>query len=746
MTDSPAVAFLKALDSTGRHNLVALDPEKQLPPRGRTIKPGRWDQVDGFVTRFNGTHNVYFSVNEPVEGAPHSKLSVADIGNLRAICADLDAKTFKDGAPRTKQSILDQIDNLDPLGGQNPTLLVDSGGGYGAFWKIPPTPATLESIRAAESLAEGIRQALGGDPVGNVDRIMRLPGTINRPDAAKRARGRTEVLSRTLHLDGPMHSLDAMAKDWPAGAATTTALRTRHQTRADADGPGDLARAMDFLRSKECPKAIEGESGTKAMLLAACALRDLNLSEDRTKELLAAMWVPMQADPAWVAAHFESRVATAFASSDRGAVSSVADSDAFGTPDGVEGGAEGGAGAGAAESRDGLTDDQRSACAALGLSWGQVLKLKAGAKGGGKKDGRPPAILVAERDARKMALAENSPFLIDGFLDADTVSSVYGGWGSGKSFAVLHMALTMSAGKPWNNMATKQGFVVYVAAEGARGMLGRIAAYETEHPDIFADANLCMHRETVNMLSGEGDVERLLSAIRALEPARGKPVLIIIDTMARAMAGGDENSSETMGKFIAAADALRMATGAHILLVHHTGKDASKGARGHSSLGGALDTMVSVTLDPDTGLRTLEVVKQKELEAGLKIEFRIKPVVIGTTPDGTERGSGLAVFGAVRRPSEGQAGPLPARVLTDVEQKVLDVLGGRTADKFILAGEVKVAWESGGGRLLSRNAINGAIKNLAKKGCVVLDDSVIRPGQHQDQGEGFETADGPPQD
>src|SRR5262249_28464479 len=121
---------------------------------------------------------------------------------------------------------------------------------------------------------------------------------------------------------------------------------------------------------------------------------------------------------------------------------------------------------------------------------------------------------------------------------------------------------------------------------------------------------------------------RVLDAIRCAELT--EPVgLIIIDTLSRAMAGGDENSSEDMGEFVMNVDRLRSWTGAHILIVHHLGKDASRGARGHSLLHAAVDTEVTITRDSATGISTATVTKQRELPTFGQIYYRLRSVELG---------------------------------------------------------------------------------------------------------------------
>jgi len=99
------------------------------------------------------------------------------------------------------------------------------------------------------------------------------------------------------------------------------------------------------------------------------------------------------------------------------------------------------------------------------------------------------------------------------------------------------------------------------------------------------------------------------------------------------MAGGNENSPDDMGRFVAHCDRLRLATRAHVLFVHHSGKDDSRGARGHSLLKAAADTEIEVTAT-EACLRTAVVAKQRDHKIGDAFGFRLLPVEIGQDRDG----------------------------------------------------------------------------------------------------------------
>jgi RecA-family ATPase len=105
-------------------------------------------------------------------------------------------------------------------------------------------------------------------------------------------------------------------------------------------------------------------------------------------------------------------------------------------------------------------------------------------------------------------------------------------------------------------------------------------------------------------------------------------LLLIVDTVSRAMAGGDENSSQDMGALIGTCDRIRAELPCTVLLIHHAGKDTTKGARGHSSLRAAVDTEIEVTGTANP--RVITVRKQRDLPSGETFAFDLEPVELGT--------------------------------------------------------------------------------------------------------------------
>jgi hypothetical protein len=218
---------------------------------------------------------------------------------------------------------------------------------------------------------------------------------------------------------------------------------------------------------------------------------------------------------------------------------------------------------------------------------------------------------------------ENEPlpdFIIDKTLVAKSLAMLVGEPGTYKSFIALAFAMCIKAGVPFAGRAVTQGSVVYVLAEG-RGMFSLRTRAWKQHNDILGDLGVFLLTHPVQ-LADRGEVESLIQAILAL-PER--PALVIIDTLARSAVGLNENSAEHMGAVIAGADRIREATGAAVLLLHHTPRGEER-ERGSTALRGATDTLLLATVDGD--FITLSVKRQKDVEEATPLVLRRRVLIL----------------------------------------------------------------------------------------------------------------------
>lgn len=224
-------------------------------------------------------------------------------------------------------------------------------------------------------------------------------------------------------------------------------------------------------------------------------------------------------------------------------------------------------------------------------------------------------------------------YLVKGLLSSGAMSVIYGPSNSGKTFFALDLAYHIAIGAPWRGRRVVQASVLYLAAEGGTGVLNRISALKRRHG--VCDVPMAVKRAGMDLLHDQADLQHIaeLSAqVKARNPQA--PLLIVIDTLSRIMAGGDENSAADMTALIRNVDGIRELTGAHIVLVHHTGKDTAKGARGHSSLRAATDTEIEVA--NDNGARAAMVTKQRDYQGGETFAFNLESISLGFDQDGDE--------------------------------------------------------------------------------------------------------------
>lgn len=231
--------------------------------------------------------------------------------------------------------------------------------------------------------------------------------------------------------------------------------------------------------------------------------------------------------------------------------------------------------------------------------------------------------------AAALALSEPAEPLIDGLLDEGALSVFYGESNAGKSFIALDMSYAVATGGLWNGKRTKRGLVIYVCAEGGRRFTRRIAALKETRGHTGEKPFFALVNYPIDLRSSDADAKELLSLIRAAETQCGERCAwVIVDTLSRALAGGDENSSVDMGRIVTAADHIRAETGAHFTYVHHCGKDSARGARGHSLLRAATDTEIEVTAG------AIKVTKQRDMESGGAFGFDLMDVQLGADSAG----------------------------------------------------------------------------------------------------------------
>ncbi len=305
----------------------------------------------------------------------------------------------------------------------------------------------------------------------------------------------------------------------------------------------------------------------------------------------------------------------------------------------------------------------------------------------------------------QFAVQTSHQYLIKGLLPKATLGVLYGESGSGKSFITLDMCVAVARGLPWRGKRTTQGRVIYIVAEGAAGFRNRLIAYARHHGLDPASIPLDIIDATPNLLLKDD----ALDVCKAILDTGARPSLVVVDTLAQAMAGANENASEDMGKALAHCKGIFKATGAMVLLVHHSGKDSSRGARGWSGMRAAADVELEVTRTLQG--RALRTTKQKDGADYQEWGFGLEVVNIGTDPDGDTLTSCVVVEAEVPATvSSRDRGP-NEQVILNVMSEIAMVQSAGIDRKTVLDQAMK-SFEADPDPKNKRNNLNRALKKL----------------------------------
>jgi hypothetical protein len=244
-------------------------------------------------------------------------------------------------------------------------------------------------------------------------------------------------------------------------------------------------------------------------------------------------------------------------------------------------------------------------------------------------------------------------WIVDDIIPEADLVILYGASGSGKSFIAIDLTMAIARGIEWRGKAVRQGRVVYIAAEGGGGFRNRLKAYAHHHAVDLAGVPFGVIHATPNFMLKD-DVKAVAAAINA---AQGADV-IVVDTFAQVTPGANENAGEDMGLALKHARRIGEETGAVVILVHHSGKDEARGARGWSGLRAAADAELEVVKTPAG--RWMRTTKQKDGDDTGEWGFQLAKVAIGEDDRGREIESCVVLEAGV--PRTGAGVPRPHRL------------------------------------------------------------------------------------
>lgn len=217
---------------------------------------------------------------------------------------------------------------------------------------------------------------------------------------------------------------------------------------------------------------------------------------------------------------------------------------------------------------------------------------------------------------------------VQGVLPTTGLATIFGPSGSGKSFLLLDLMAAIAEGRAWHARQTEPCRILCLVLEGRAGFLQRIRAWERHNGRPYPkEVSFMMDDFGLNAKDDVTDLEAAILATSGFD-------LILIDTLNRAAPNADENSSSAMSQLISAAGKLQAAVSGLVILVHHTGKDESRGLRGHSSLFAAMDAAIEVKRNGDD--RSWRLLKSKDGQDGAECYFKLTEVDLGDSGQGPE--------------------------------------------------------------------------------------------------------------
>ena len=682
-----AVNFLVDVSNGGYLSVVAVpvnEHAKETIPRAITYDlsdASAADEMRSFI-RFQETqpHNVFFAPNMAVYKEPN-RFGVPrknDIELIREIILDFDpdkALPLADERMRLR-GVADMLVN----GRVPPRSIIDTGGGMQARWMLrdpiyidlddPKRDARIDEI---ESLMRRLARALGADTATcTVKNLFRVPGTKNWPTAAKRKAGREISVSGLWHVGFSETALD----DLRALCVTGPEDDPTDAPQVDLEGVTEAHLIEVLGQPKNLPKRLLDLVAAKPGLAAAVKRPDIKAldtsGEDHELCMTLARFQIRPGDMALLLCAYGAKVHKTFHEEHRlFSYVRTTVSKAWRLANG------------ALEFVDNTVIDEEQA----------AKDREAAAK---QEQARFDRFKPLNRDAFKALHHERKPALVDGLLDRHGMSVVYGASGSGKTFVVLDIGTRISNGMLVLGRKVTQCAVVYIAAESPASVEPRWDAIVKTYGET---PNFYVISATPNLFDLKtGDLDAVGKQIAGLHLDIG---LIIVDTLARVMIGGNENSTEDMSLLVSNGDKLRDAFKCNVMWVHHSGKDESLGARGSSALRAATDTEIEISKGwfDVTKLRNDSSFKHKfELQTGIEV---------GSKLDGSPRTSCVVQW--LEGSSIGSEGkPKPEAAMRDV---IVYLMG--KAGKPMTIGDIRAAAELEGVKL----GTAGALKQLLMRSC-----------------------------
>ncbi len=311
-------------------------------------------------------------------------------------------------------------------------------------------------------------------------------------------------------------------------------------------------------------------------------------------------------------------------------------------------------------------------------------------------------------------------WLVKDYLESNTLALMYGPPSAGKTFFALDISCCIAAGLSFHGHDVKPGAVFYIVGEGHGGVARRIHAW-AEHNRSTVPGSLFISETPADFFDCDS-AARVASAVDSIAIATGvQPALIVIDTMARNFLG-EENSATDVNHFVRNLDDMRRRWQATVLIVHHSGKDHERGARGSIALKCGVDAEYEVTCSAKDNMVRLTPGKMKDAVKPPPLAFALESVLVKDT-------FGHPVQSAVLKPVAYTATGSSLQPQGKNQQRALQVLKDMYSEASEKGEAPDITLDDWKKRLaehgVTRNRAKEACDSLARRGIVSVDESHV---------------------
>ena len=212
-------------------------------------------------------------------------------------------------------------------------------------------------------------------------------------------------------------------------------------------------------------------------------------------------------------------------------------------------------------------------------------------------------------------------YIVPKLLLENSIATIYGQKGNGKTHYSLALALEIARGGEWNGHTLKPRPVFYLVGEGSSSVVERLEAWKLSNKEDLPENFETGHLQPAPQLL---QADQLAGFVELLQRRKWSSGVVFLDTFQTATVGLDEISGRDMGEAIEALKVIARETNSTVIIVHHAGKVLERGQRGHSSLGASVETEIEISQDSNSGSIKAKVVKMRTAPDGWETSYKLE--------------------------------------------------------------------------------------------------------------------------